>query len=226
MHPSSALNKDLWISELTNDPDKEFLTDGVLNGFQLLPKDAVLQPAEMSNYHSTTSPDKHASVEAIIRQEIAAGNFLVTSQKPTIISALGAVPKADSSELRLIHDCSMPHGRGVNSYIQIEKQHFQTLDDAVACISKGSYLAKIDLRHAYRSIPVHPSNHHALGLKWSFSLSASTPTYFIDTCLSFESSSSPGIFHRITQSIRRMMARRGDTVVFYLDDFLVVGPST
>ena len=59
----------------------------------------------------------------------------------------------------------MPPGQGVNSYIEIEKQKFQTLDDAVKLIKQGYYMAKIDLRHAYRSVPVHPSNYNALGLK-------------------------------------------------------------
>ena len=79
--------------------------------------------------------------------------------KPTIISALGAVPKPDSDDLRLIHDCSMPPKLGVNSYIDIEKQKFQTVDDAVQSIQRGYYLAKVDLRHAYRFVPVHPSNY-------------------------------------------------------------------
>ena len=52
------------------------------------------------------------------------------SHKATIVSALGggAVGKTDSSELKLIHDCSKPHGLGVDSFC-IKKQSFQTTDD-------------------------------------------------------------------------------------------------
>ena len=117
----------------------------------------------------------------------------------------------------------MPPGKGVNSYIDIEKQTFQTIDSAVKMIEPGCYIAKIDLRHAYRSVPVHPANHTALGLKWKFS-GDSTFTYLMDTRLPFGGRSAPGIFHRLTQAIRRMMIRRGyGHLVVYLDDFLIIG---
>ena len=48
-------------------------------------------------------------------------------------------------------------------------------------------------------------------------------SYFVDTRLPFGGRSAPGIFHRLTQAVRRMMERRGFLVIVYLDDFLVVG---
>ena len=193
------------------------------DGFQLLPVDASIVQAEMDNYFSATSPTSKDKVESSILEEIEAGNYAITTHKPTIISALGAVPKPDSDELRLIHDCSMPPSLGVNNYIAIEKQTFQTLDDAVKLIDKDSFIAKVDLRRAYRSVPVHPSNHDALGLKWKFQGDKHF-TYLVDTRLPFGGRSAPGIFHRLTQSVKRMMFRRGfKGVVVYLDDFLIVG---
>ena len=119
----------------------------------------------------------------------------------------------------------MPRGLGVNSYIDIEKQRFQTLDDAVKLVKPGYYLAKVDLRHAYRSIPVHPTNYTALGFKWKFT-GDNHFSYLVDTRLPFGGRSAPGIFHRITQAVKRMMARRGfHLLVVYLDDFLVIGES-
>ena len=177
----------------------------------------------MENYTSATSPNSRDRVEKSILEELEAGNYAVTTHKPTIVSALGAVPKPDSDDLRLIHDCSMPPSLGVNNYIAIEKQTFQTLDDAVKLIDEDSFIAKVDLRRAYRSVPVHPSNHDALGLKWKFQGDKHF-TYFVDTRLPFGGRSAPGIFHRLTQSVRRMMFRRGyKGIVVYLDDFLVVG---
>ena len=155
----------MWEQELKNDPDKHFLLDGVINGFQLLPADATIIPVEMNNYNSATCPSSKDKVEATILEELEAGNYVISFEKPLIVSALGAVPKPDSEDLRLIHDCSMPHGMGVNSYIDIEKQSFQTLNDAAKLIGPNFFLAKIDLRHAYRSVPVHPANRDALGLK-------------------------------------------------------------
>ena len=222
----SPLNKGRWMAELDLDEDKEFLLDGIINGFELIPADSTLSPAEMDNYSSSTKPDARDKVEQTLQEEIGEGNYVITPNRPTIVSALSAVPKAGSQELRLIHDCSMPAGRGVNSYVpSLDKFHFQTIDDAVKLVDTEYYLAKIDLRHAYRSVPIHPSNYPATGLKWTFS-GDNSPTYLYDTRLCFGGRRSPGIFHRLTQSVKRMMHRKGfQGVVVYLDDFLIVSPS-
>ena len=117
------------------------------------------------NWLRTEARDK---VEQTILQEIEEGNYRISPSKPTTVSALGAIPKTDSAELCLIHDCSMPPGKAVNDYIDIDKFKFQTVDDAMQLIDKGYYLVKIDLRHAYHSINIHPSNYMVTGLKWQF----------------------------------------------------------
>ena len=124
----------------------------------------------------------------------------------------------------LIHDCSMPKGKGLNSYVPvIDKMSFQTIDNAIKLIGPGYYPGKIDLWHAYHSVPIHPSNYAATGLKWVFEGDI-LPTYLMDTRLCFGGRRSPGIFHRLTQSVCRMMYRSGfTTIVVYLDDFLVIG---
>ena len=71
----------------------------------------------MENYKSATNPVNRPMVEQTIRQEIALGNYVVSPTKPRIVSALGAIPKPSSPEIRLIHDCSSPHGQAVNDYI-------------------------------------------------------------------------------------------------------------
>ena len=44
---------------------------------------------------------------------------------------------------------------------------YVTVDDVVACIlqvGKGAKLAKIDIKQAYRNVPVHPQDRHLLGM--------------------------------------------------------------
>jgi len=65
-------------------------------------------PAEQDNYKSATNANAKLAVEQAICFEIAEGNYIVTNNKPVIISALGAIPKPDSTEMRLIHDCFPP----------------------------------------------------------------------------------------------------------------------
>ena len=50
--------------------------------------------------------------------------------------------------------------------------------------------------------------------------------YLKDCQLPFGSKLAPGIFYRITQSVKRMMARQGfNCVVAYFDDFLILAPT-
>jgi len=219
----SSLIPEIWERELQGDPDREFLLDGVQNGFHIIDKEAIVYTASMDNYKSATNKHACQKVEKQILTEIQEGRYVVSSSKPTIVSALGAIPKAESDDLRLIHDCSQPSGLAVNDYASLdEKTKYQSVQDAVDILKPNSYLAKVDLKSAYRSVPVHHSNWQALGLQWWFG-DDPQPTFMYDTRLPFGSKLAPSIFHRLTQSVRRMLQRRGiHGVIVYLDDFLIV----
>ena len=81
-----------------------------------------------------------------IRKEIAKENYQPDHDKPTTVSAIGAVPKPDSDDVGLIHDYSMPQGQEVNDYICPEKFSFLTLGDAIKLVKPNSYMAKIYCR--------------------------------------------------------------------------------
>ena len=182
-----------------------------------------MEPAEIANYTSATASDIRNKVENQIRDEIRNGNYVITQTKPTIVSALGAIPKPDSDKIRLIHDCSRPKHLNVNSYATTQHFSYVTVEQAVSQIKPNAYLAKIDLKHAYRHVPIHPSNFNATGLAWKFS-GDNHITYLYDNKLPFGASKSPEVFHRLTQAVTRMMARRGfHTILAYLDDFLIIG---
>ena len=199
------------------------MSDGLQNGFQLIPAGAILRPEEINNYKAATGPEVRDKVEQTLLKEVACRNYVVTDMKPTIVSALGAVLKPESDEVHLIHDCSQPSGDAVNDYADIESFKYESLEDALKLLKPGYYMAKVDLRHAYRSVAIHPKNIHATSLKWKFS-GDKQHTYLIDTKLPYEGQRTPGIFHRLTQAVRCMMARRGyGCIIVYLDDFLVIG---
>ncbi|CAC5420878.1 unnamed protein product [Mytilus coruscus] len=122
--------------------------------------------------------------------------------------------------IRLIHDCSRPKGSSVNSLVsEIEKQRFQTLDDAAKLVTKNCFMSKVDLKSAYRSVKLSQRSQKVTGFNWTFPKGQEFTLY--DTKLPFGSKLAPGIFHRLTQAVRRMMSRRGFTVVAYLDDFFL-----
>ena len=146
----------MWLKELEGDPDEKFLTDGLINEFPRNPVCASYLPAEMHNYKSSTDPLIRDKVEEVILEEIKLGNYVIVKDKPVIVSALGAIPKSGSSGIHLVHDCGIPKGRGFNMYSEINYFKFQTLDDAIKLPQPGYFMAKTDLKSAYRSISIHP----------------------------------------------------------------------
>ena len=178
---------------------------------------------EQDNYGSALTNAK--LVEKEIKNEITEGRYIIVKEKPTIVSALGAVIKKSGSA-RIIHDGSKPEGYSLNSFAVLhEKKKFETIRNAEALIHKGYYLAKIDLKAAYRSVLIHPSQYRLTGLKWKFA-GDHEHTYLVDTRLPFGARLAPGIFHELTQAIKYILACQGISgLVVYLDDFLIIEPT-
>jgi hypothetical protein len=178
----------------------------------------------VQNHKSALDSNVRQRMDELILEEINAGNYIVTDKKPVIVSALSCVPKSDG-DIRPIHDCSLPAEGGLNYYAPVfEHQSYESVDNAVKLIKQGSFLAKIDIHHAYRSVHISEQSYRATGLCWTF-LNGQTVTMF-DCKLAFGASASPTIFHRLSQAIKRMMARRGfHKIVAFQDDFLLVGDS-
>ena len=206
---------------LKDDWDKEFILDGVKNGFKIVDDTTKFVDVSCENYRSATTEFK-AQTERQILTEITHGHYVFTDHKPKVVSALGAIPKSNSSDVRIIHDCSRPFGKSVNDFASLEKIKFQTLDEAARLVKPGAFMAKVDLKNAYRSVKIHPSNHDISGLAWKFE-NSSFKDFLVDTRLPFGARKAPSIFHRLTQAVRREMSRRGfKSIIVYLDDFLII----
>ena len=93
------------------------------------------------------------------------------------------------------------------------------VDDAAALVTEDCFIVKVDLQSAYRSVKISDHSKQITGLKWQF---GNRTVYLWDIRLCFGSKLSPGIFHRLTQAVRRMLIRRGlMATVVYLDDFFI-----
>jgi hypothetical protein len=85
-------------------------------------------------------------------------------------------------------------------------------------------MAKVDLKSAYRHVPIHPECYTNMGLRWVFGNDLS-PTYMYDCRLPFGASRSCKIFQSVTESLCRMLNRAGYNYTVYIDDFLIVEDS-
>lgn len=211
-----------WKSELQNDRDCKFLIDGIQNGFRITERDSVFVNVHQKNHPSAMQ--HKIEVEKELKHQIELGNYVIASKKPTIVSALAAIPKDDGS-VRLIHDGSRPVNTAMNDYSIPNAEKFQNLQDACKLAKPYYFMAKIDLQAAYRSVPIHCDDYTATGLQWKFQ-NMSDPVFIFDTKLPFGSNKGPSHFHRLSQAIRRCMVRRGfNGVVAYIDDFFLAAPT-
>lgn len=202
------------------DFDHDFLLDGIKYGFKIIEQNVdSLWAVEVDNYASCIK--YRDLVEDQINHEILHGNYVITSTKH--VSALGAIPKS-TSKVRLIHDASRPMALSLNDDILSDTScTYMDLKDAEKLMTPGCFMAKVDFSSAYRSVPIHPSNYAATGLKWTFS-GNSEPTYMFDAQLPFGVSKSPQIFQRLSSAVCRILERKyGFKVIAYLDDFLIFG---
>ena len=153
------------------------------------------------------------------------GPFKQSPFKTHVISPLGLVPKKDPGEFRVIHHLSYPSGKSINDGIPREfaTVHYTTISDAIKhIVSFGNdcYLAKSDIKAAFRIIPIHPMDYHLLGMKWH-------GLYYFDKCLPMGASSSCSIFERFSTFLEWIIQQKigNAKVIHVLDDFLFIARS-
>ena len=98
-----------------------------------------------------------------------------------------------------------------------------SIDDAYDFINQlgpGTLLSKIDLKDAFRLIPINPSDWNLLGIHWR-------NKFYIDTCLPFGLRSAPYLFNRLSRAIHWILTNNYGVhhLVHYLDEFLTAGPT-
>ncbi len=117
--------------------------------------------------------------------------------------------------------CLHPGATAFNDGIsqELSSLKYAKVDDAVARIlqlGKGTQMVKLDLKNAYRIVPIHPHDQHLLALRWE------GQTY-VDRSLPFGLRSAPKIFSAIADMIAWALYRAGvKWQIHYLDDFLLL----
>ena len=79
------------------------------------------------------------------------------------------------------------------------------IDQVVDCIlnfESGALMAKIDIKQAYRNIPVHPDDRHLLAMQWRNEV-------LIDKVLPFGLRSAPLIFSAVVDALQWIIERKG-----------------
>lgn len=186
---------------MCDDPDRAFILDGIKHGFNIIDQEVEIAPVRGSNHLSAQpgSPLYDKATKQVLK-EIENGNYVFCDTPPKIISPMAAIPKPDG-DVRLIHDCSRPPGKAVNDYCSSDwKQKFSRIDDASSLMTEGCYFAKVDLKSAYRSVKISDHSQTVTGFVWNFN---GKDVYLRDIKLPFGAKLSVGIFHRLTQAVKK-----------------------
>ena len=141
------------------------------------------------------------------------------------ISPIGIIPKAEGL-WRLITHLSYPENKSVNSFIDPEECTvvYTSLDEVlqeIAKMGKGTLLAKMDIKSAFRLMIINPGDFDLLGFKFQ-------GNYYIDKCLPMGCSKSCSLFEKFSTFLQWALMEKTnlEPVFHYLDDFLFLGQAT
>lgn len=225
----TPLNLSAWAHQLQDMPDKllvNYLLSGIYSGFRIgyNSQSTKLKSARANMASALINPQPASEFIATERQ---AGRILGpvhTQQIPSIhISRFGIIPKCSQpGKWHLILDLSFPALYSVNDGIDPElcSMSYTSVDHAakiIASLGHNTLLAKIDIAHAYRNVPIHPQDRSLLGMQWD-------GTIYVDSVLPFGLRLAPKIFPSISDSLEWILRlNQVSHVLHYLDDFLTAG---
>ena len=222
----SPLQWQVWDRCLKDHPDQRFrryIVEGIKSGFRV--GFNGLHTRSASN-NMLSAMEKPKVIRDYLAKECSEGRVLGPldpTQFPEVhVSRFGVIPKGITGKWRLILDMSAPEGASVNDGIDgsLTSLWYVGIQDAAAAVvdrGQGTLLAKVDIKSAYRNIPVHPDDRWLMGMLWDGFL-------YIDTALPFGLRSAPKIFTAVADAVEWVAKQEGaGFVIHYLNDFLVVG---
>ncbi len=211
--------------QLRGHPDRElaaYIVRGVSEGFRIGFNAGLVSLKQRSG--NMPSADEHPEVvTGYIQKETELGRLIQVKRAevltPIHTSPFGVIPKKSGiNRWRLILDLSSPLRHSVNDGIEKElaSLSYVSVDEVVQRVlrwGRGTLLAKMDVRQAYRNIPVHPEDRRLLGMRWQ------GDTY-VDAMLPFGLRSAPLIFSAVGDAIAWIMEQHGVACLdHYIDDF-------
>ena len=224
--PCTPIHHTLLASLLSLHPNPTWVTyllDGLTHDFRV---------GYCGGHSARTAPNLRSALARpqVIHQYLAAecearhtvGPFPSPPLPAFVVNPLDAVPKKRSGKWRLIMHLSHPPGESVNDGIEVTDfpLRYSTVYyaiDSVMQLGQGGQMAKIDIKSAFRLCPVHPADHHLLGMRWR-------GRFYFNRVLPFGLRSAPFIFNCLADAIGWIATQHGiHPIHHYLDDFFLAG---
>lgn len=208
---------------------RQYIIDGFRFGFRI---NFSGERCSQTCSNLKTALDNPDVLQEKLNAELAMGRIagpFDSSPLPNLkLSPLGLVPKRQEGQFRLIHHLSYPRTTGTSVNSGIDKEYtavsYAGIEDAVSVIKtigRGCYMAKTDIKSAFRILPVHKDDYALLGFSWKDKI-------YYDRCLAMGCSSSCLTFETFSSALEwvaiQKLGCRG--VVHILDDFLFLEKSS
>ena len=203
-----------------------FLISGFTEGFPLHyegSRDSFRAPNLLSAVQNPSAVDYKIAKE--LESHRLAGPFPFPPFSVFRISSLGLVPKKTPGDFRLIHHLSFPRGSSLNDGISSDHTSvsYATVQDAIRLVKTtgpGCFLAKTDIKNAFRILPIHPADYPLLGICWK-------GYFYYDRCMPMGCASSCRTFETFSTAIEWIARNRLHItgILHLLDDFLNIAPS-
>ena len=215
-----------WEEALASHPDRQFATyikqefmQGFCIGFEY-------GKSLLGQEHSNMKISDPQAVTAYLANELVENRLVQMSAtkaeaKGIHCSPMGLIPKRTGlGKWCLIVDLSFPVGASVNDRINKElcSLSYVSVDAVAKAIlqtGRGTLMAKMDIKQAYHTVPVHPADYVLLGMRWDDKVHKSLP---------FGLRSASLIFSARVNALAWIMRQRDVTFVgHYIDDFITLG---
>jgi hypothetical protein len=229
--PTTPINPNRLLEHLQHisyDLEKtQYLVNGFTYGFRIQHQGIVSGPTPVND----PSISQHFEIALQkINKELSAGRMKGPYSSPPFkhfrISPIKLVEKSTPGSYRLIHNLSWPYDdTSINANIPdpsktVKYANINTAIQLIMQFPKPSVTRKTDIAHAFKIIPIHPSDHHKLGMKLG-------EDYYYDVTLPQGCSSACQIFEEFSTALQAIYDFNAQTGLstHYLDDFFFVDPS-
>ena len=149
-------------------------------------------------------------IDVEIDKLLIKGVISETTYRGEYISTIFVRPKKDGGH-RLIRNL-----KSLNEHVEYRHFKMDTLQSAIRLMTPKCYMASVDLRDEYYSVPIHNDDQKYLRFCWKGRL-------FQFTCLPNGLACAPRLFTKILKPAYAMLRQRGHLNVGYIDDSYLQG---
>ena len=177
-------------------------------------EDGILPIQDPSSVRKVIANDNHSKIIDTEIQKLLNINVIkqVESVEGEFISTIFLRLKKNN-EYRMILNL-----KSLNEFVEYHHFKMDTFELALNLVKPNSFMASVDLRHAYYSVPIDEQYQKFLRFIWR-------DTIYQYTCLPNGLASAPRLFTKLMKVVYASLRRLGHANIGYIDDSLLLGDS-